>query len=125
MKNIFIAGNVGKSAETRQTPAGQSVTSWTVAVEERIGQEKVTFWFDCVMWGTRGEKVAPYITKGGKVAVSGDLTRREYEGKTYLGVKVDQVTLMGGGADRSDEPRADARKADPARASDYDDEIPF
>lgn len=125
MKNIFIAGNVGKSAETRQTQSGQSVTSWTVAVEDRSGQEKVTFWFDCVMWGTRGEKVAPYITKGGKVAVSGDLTRREYEGKTYLGVKVDQVTLMGGGADKSGEPKSEGRREEPARASSFDDEIPF
>ena len=96
MKSITIAGNVGKDAETRSTQNGDKVTSWTVAVEDRQGQEKRTLWFDCALWGKRGEGLAQYITKGGKVAVSGELSTREYEGKTYLQVRAEQVTLMGG-----------------------------
>ena len=42
MKNITIAGNIGKDAVVRTTQAGESVTGWTVAVEERNGQEKRT-----------------------------------------------------------------------------------
>lgn len=137
MKAISIAGNIGKDAETRTTPNGDKVTSWTVAVEDRAGKEKGTFWFDCTLWGSRGEALAQYLTKGSKVAVSGELTRREYEGKTYLGVNVSGVTLQGGKPD-------DAPRAQPTRekangygsrpmasetgglpGNDMDSEIPF
>ena len=96
MKNIVIAGNIGKSAEIRN--AGQSkVTGWTVAVDDGWGDKKTTIWFDCNWWGTRGEKVAPYIQKGGKITVSGELSKREHEGKTYLTVNVNDVELQSKG----------------------------
>ena len=126
MKSLTIAGNIGKSAETRRTPNGDAVTSWSVAVEERKGSEKRTIWFDCSLWGKRGESLAPYLTKGGKVAVSGELSTREHDGKTYLTVRAEQVTLLGGGQDR-DEPRRDEPRRDLARQApaDLDDSIPF
>jgi single-strand DNA-binding protein len=93
MKNITIAGNIGKSAEVRT--AGQSkVTGWTVAVDDGWGDKKTTIWFDCNWWGQRGEKVAQYIQKGGKITVAGELSKREHDGKTYLTVNVTDVTLQ-------------------------------
>ncbi len=122
MKTITIAGNIGKSAETRSTQNGDKVTNWTVAVEDRQGQEKRTIWFDCTLWGKRGESLAQYITKGGKIAVAGELSTREHEGKTYLQVRVDQVSLMGGntGGQREERASQTARVAD-----DFGDEVPF
>ena len=127
MKSITIAGNIGKSAETRQTPNGDAVTSWSLAVEERKGQDKRTIWFDCSLWGKRGESLAPYLTKGGKVAVAGELSTREHDGKTYLTVRAEQVTLLGGGQDRdSDTARTADRAQRPAPAGlDDGDSIPF
>ena len=129
MKNITIAGNIGKDAVTRTIPnSGDKVTSWSVAVEERQGQEKRTIWFDCNLWGKRGEALAQYLTKGGKVAVSGELSTREHEGKTYLTIRADQVTLLGG---KSDGGRDDAggygggEKHSPDARPDLDSEIPF
>lgn len=124
MKQITIAGNIGKDAEVRSTQGGDMVTGWTVAVEERKGQEKRTLWFDCTLWGKRGEALAPYLTKGGKVAVSGELSTREYEGKTYLTLRADQVTLMGG---KQDSERQDRQQSSGAtRASDdLGDDIPW
>jgi single-strand DNA-binding protein len=93
MKQICIAGNIGKSAEVRQ--AGQSkVTGWSVAVDDGWGDKKTTIWFDCNWWGQRGEKVAQYIQKGGKITVAGELSKREHDGKTYLTVNVTDVTLQ-------------------------------
>ena len=99
MKNITIAGNIGKDAVTRRTQGGDAVTGWTVAVEDRQGQDKRTIWFDCTLWGKRGESLSQYLTKGGKVSVSGELSTREHEGRTYLTVRADQVTLLGGRPD--------------------------
>lgn len=121
MKTITIAGNIGKDAVTRTTGNGDKVTSWSVAVEERNGQDKRTIWFDCNLWGARGEKLAQYLTKGSKVAVAGELSTREHEGKTYLTIRADQITLMGGGQDRQ-EPRQEQA---PAQRNALDDEIPF
>jgi single-strand DNA-binding protein len=93
MKQIVIAGNIGKTAAVRE--AGQNkVTGWTVAVDDGWGDKKTTIWFDCNWWGIRGEKVAQYIQKGGKITVTGELSTREYEGKTYLTVNVNDVTLQ-------------------------------
>ena len=40
MKSITIGGNIGRDAVTRTTSNGDKVTGWSVAVEERQGQEK-------------------------------------------------------------------------------------
>ena len=130
MKNITIAGNIGKDAETRRTQSGDAVTSFSIAVEDRIPKEKGTIWFRCSLWGKRGESLAQYLTKGSKVAVSGELSIEVYEGKTNLTVKVDQVTLLGGSQDDNVSRRDTARQA-PAgygaggRPDLDDDTIPF
>lgn len=120
MLNAVIAGNIGKSAETRN--AGQStVTSFAVAVEQRGRDGKKTQWVNCSLWGQRGEKLANYLTKGTRVCVSGELTTREHNGKTYLEVNASDVTLMGGGERRQDNYQAPQQPAQQG----FDDEIPF
>ena len=126
MKNITIAGNIGKTAEIRS--AGQNkVTGWTVAVDDGWGENKSTIWFDCNWWGQRGEKVAQYIQKGGKITVCGELSKREHEGKTYLTVNVSDVTLQskadsnqGGGQSQGGGNHGGGYQEPP-----MDDDIPF
>lgn len=127
MKTITIAGNIGKNAETRQTQGGDSVTGFSVAVEERNGQDKRTIWFDCSLWGKRGSSLAQYLTKGSKVAVSGDLSTREHDGKTYLTIRADQVTLLGGNERRQDPGQISDTAYNPnlAQRHPLDDEVPF
>lgn len=130
MKQITIAGNIGKDATVRHTQGGDAVAGFSVAVEERSGQDKRTIWFDVSIWGKRGEKLAQYLTKGGKVTVAGELSTREHEGKTYLTVRADQITLMGGGDRNHDvtepEPnRSQQQRSAPPSSSIDDDEIPF
>lgn len=122
MKAIIIAGNIGKDAEVRSTQGGDKVTGWTVAVEDRTGKEKSTIWFDCTLWGKRGESLAQYLTKGSKVCVSGELSTREHNGKTYLTIRAEQVTLMGG---KPEGQREERREDPPAQRNPMDDSIPF
>lgn len=126
MKQIIIAGNIGKDAVVRRTNAGDAVAGFPVAVEERTGQDKRTLWFDCSLWGKRSEALAQYLTKGSRVTVAGELSTREHEGKTYLTIRVAEVTLQGGGERRDDAPRDRPRDdVASARRNDLDDEIPF
>lgn len=119
MKNLTIAGNIGKTAVTRNAGSG-TVTGFSVAVQDGFGDKKRTLWFDVSMWGQRGEKLAQYLTKGSKVVASGDLSTREHDGKTYLTLNAQEVTLMGGGQERQDEPSRPA-----SQGSALDDEVPF
>ena len=136
MKQITIAGNVGKTAEIRN--AGEKrVTGWSVAVDDGWGDNKRTIWFDCNWWGSRGEKVAPYIQKGGKITVTGELSTREHDGKTYLTVNVNDVTLQSksdGGSPQGgnyDNPQGGGYDSgygaggQPGSSRDLDGEIPF
>ena len=125
MKSIVIAGNIGKDAVTRQTQGGDAVCSFSVAVEERQGREKRSIWFDCSIWGKRGEALVQYLTKGTRVAVSGDLSTREHDGKTYLSVRADQVTLLGGGQERQQSGGQSQASGVPAGGVALDDDLPF
>lgn len=117
MKSITIAGRLTKDATTREA-GSDKVTGFSVAVDDRSGKEKSTLFFDCSMWGKRGETLAQYLTKGSSVTVSGDLGTREYEGKTYLTVRVNDVTLQGGKA-------SGGETSAPAHHAIDDDSIPF
>ena len=130
MKAITIAGRLTRDAELRTTNSGDRVASFSVAVDDRSGREKATLFFDCSLWGKRGEALAPHLTKGSSVTVSGDFGTREHEGKTYLTVRVNDVTLQGGGKPRDEH---DQRPAGERRGGggsepayhDLNDDIPF
>ena len=121
MKNITIAGRLTRDAVTREA-GSDKVTGFAVAVDDRSGKEKATIFFDCSLWGKRGESLAQYLTKGSSVTVSGDFGTREYEGKTYFTVRVNDVTLQGGKSDGQREP---APQQQPAQSYDLNDDIPF
>ena len=133
MKAITIAGRLGKDAETRNTQAGDQVTGFTVAVDEGFGDKKRTLWFDCSFWGKRGAAVAQYLTKGSSVTVSGELSTREYEGKTYLTVRAHDLTLQGGNSQSGQRDSGQSQQGGSGGYSapptggvpDMDDEVPF
>lgn len=127
MKNLTIAGRLTKDAETRDA-GGSRVTGFSVAVDNWDGKTKSTLFFDASWWGGKGEKMAQYLTKATAVTVSGDLGTREHNGKTYLTIRVGDVTLQGGkpaASDSSEGFSGPAGKASPASTYDLSDDIPF
>jgi single-strand DNA-binding protein len=129
MKAVCIAGRLGKAAELRRLQDGTPVLSFSVAVDEGWGDKKRTIWFDCSMFGKRGETLKDMLPKGKEVTVSGDLSTREYEGKTYLTVRVNEVTLQGGRSDDDRQERGNSRPQTEQRgggyADDMNDDLPF
>ena len=133
MQQLIIAGGIGRDAEIRSTGNGDKVANFSVAVDngkDKSGNKRETTWFDCSLWGKRGEGLGPYLTKGTRVAVTGRPTAREHNGKVYLGVNVDQITLLGGG--QSGGSQGGGYNQDPQGGGhqrpnndDLDDEIPF
>jgi single-strand DNA-binding protein len=133
VNNCNFIGRVGKDAVTRYSQGGKPVTGWSLAVDTGLGQNKTTIWLDCTLWGERGEKVAQYITKGSQVGVTGELGTREHDGKTYVTLRVDNVSLIGGRGDGDSKPDKPAARTqqrqqtpEPSTGSDFkDDDIPF
>ena len=124
MKSITLFGNVGKTPEPRTTQSGQKVCGFSLAVNDGFGDNKRTLWFDCSVWGKRGEAIANNVKKGDKLCVTGDLSTREYEGKTFLTVNVNDFSFAGGGGQRSSD-SGQQGGAPAGGAGNLDDEIPF
>ena len=127
MNNLNFTGRIGKDCETRFTSGADPITSFTAAMDSGYGEKKVTTWLSCSMWGKRGEAVAPYLLKGTQIAVSGELTNREYTDKDgnkrySLDVRVNDLTLIGVKADQKQEKPATGHDA-PKSFDDTD--VPF
>lgn len=95
MINVTVAGRLGKDAETRQA-GNSSVTGFSVAGDTGFGDRKQSHWFNCSLWGKRGEAMQQYLNKGQEVVVIGEYSEREYNGKQYKEINVLDVKLMGG-----------------------------
>jgi single-strand DNA-binding protein len=105
VNKVILLGHLGKDAETRFTPGGQSVTNFTVATNRRWKDQQTgdwkeeTDWHAVVLW--RAENLSSYLTKGKQVYVEGKLRTRSYDdkdgNKRYVTeVMAEDVILLGG-----------------------------
>jgi single-strand DNA-binding protein len=125
MQTITIAGRIGRDAETR-TAGSDTVTSFTVAVDQRNGRDKTTNWWRISIWGKRGEALAQYLRKGDNVTVSGEFSVSEYEGKTQLNIRANEIALQGGKGERQESGNAGGGSGGSESGNqDLNDEIPF
>ena len=124
MQKVFIAGNVSSVKELRDV-GHNKVFNFSVAVsngKDAQGEWKPSSFYDVSVWNKRGEALSRFLTKGTKVAVSGRLQpARVHEGKAYLSVDADEVTLQGGGEQNGghQQEQRQQMRDEPA------DEIPF
>jgi single-strand DNA-binding protein len=102
---VILMGNLTRDPELRQTPNGQSVCSFSLALNRSYkggdGEwQEVTDYVDIVAWGPLGERVAQYVTKGRPVLVNGRLQSRSWEQegqkRSKVEVNAQDVTFLGG-----------------------------
>ena len=82
MNKVFFIGNLTRDPELRTTASSKSVCSFSIAVNRAFSNqqgEKVTDFFNIMVWGKLGENCAKYLSKGRKVAVMGEIQNRSYE----------------------------------------------
>lgn len=128
MQIISIAGTTGRDAEYKTTQSGAEMCSTSVAVNGYANGEKTTTWYDVTSWGKGSEGLARMLRKGSKIACSGELSTREHNGKTYLQVRTNGITVQGtpaGGTDAPQEPQRSSRQAETVHPDAPDDPIPF
>lgn len=103
---VILMGNLTRDPELRQTPNGQNVCSFSLALNRSYkgsdGEWKeATDFIDIVAWGPLGERVAQYLSKGRPCLVNGRLQSRSWEQDGQKRSKVEviaqDVTFLGGG----------------------------
>ena len=102
---VVLMGNLTRDPELRQTPNGQNVCSFSLALNRSYkgadGQwQEATDYIDIVAWGPLGERVAQYLSKGRPCLVNGRLQSRSWEQdgqkRSKVEVVAQDVTFLGG-----------------------------
>ena len=141
MSNVFsFTGTVGRDAEVRATPSGQSLLSFTVANNIGFGDRQQTLWVRVTLWGKRAEgSLQNYLKKGQQVFISGELSQREYQAndgttRTSLELNANIVDLVGKRNDQGQQPQQASQQPvqsntgpatnSPSSLDDFDD-VPF
>lgn len=92
MFTVILAGHLGRDPETRFTPNGKKVTSFTVATNQRKGKEDVTIWVRVTVWDESLDKMIAYLKKGSSVIVTGRMSPpsiyADREGNTQVTLEV-------------------------------------
>ncbi len=109
MKQIILAGGLTRDSELRRTQNQDPILGFSVGVSE--GRDKPSTYFECSLFGKRGEALAPHLKKGARVTVIGDFYAEEYNGKTYLKVRAQEITLQGGKPSSGDSPTQNTQGA--------------
>lgn len=98
MNKLIIKGNLTKDIDVKTTSNGTLVGEFTVANNERVGENEVTTFIKCVMFGERVEKICPYLLKGTKVLVDGRLEVKtivnEQLFNTYVSLYVNELDIL-------------------------------
>lgn len=105
---VILMGNLTRDPEVRQTPNGQSVCSFSLALNRSFkgsdgNWQEATDYIDVVAWGPLGERVAQYLSKGRPCLVNGRLQSRSWEQdgqkRSKVEVVANDVTFLGGAGD--------------------------
>ena len=103
INKVTISGNLTRDMELRSTASGLAIGGFSVAVNDRR-KNKTGEWedypnfIDCTLFGSRAEKLQPYLVKGTKVAISGKLSwsqwERDGQKRSKIEVIVDELEFM-------------------------------
>jgi|SRR5581483_672866 len=105
VNQVILMGNLTRDPDLRQIPSGQSVCSFSLALNRAYkGQngewQEATDYIDVVAWGPLAERVSQYVTKGRRVLVQGRLQSRSWEQEGQKRSKVEvlanDVTFLDG-----------------------------
>lgn len=108
VNQVILLGNLTRDPELRQIPSGQSVCSFSLALnrayKDQSGEwQEATDFIDVVAWAQLGERVAQYLTKGRRCLVQGRLQSRSWEQdgqkRSKVEVLANDVTFLDGRGD--------------------------
>lgn len=133
MTTVTILGKLGGDVELKDVN-GTALAKFSVAQNVGFGDKKSVNWFSVSIWGGQAKSnFVDYLKKGQMVQVVGELSTREYNGKTYMEVRSYSCNLAGspqGGQQQAPQqvqskPQAQPKPQAGGGTSDLDDDLPF
>lgn len=119
-----LTGRLGKDPEVKSLPNGNTVASFSIALDRGYGDKKKTVWADVEAWGKTAEAVGRLVVKGNRVTVVA-----EYDVDTWQdngGNKKFRSKFIANRVDIIDFPETvGAGASSGAGSSVSDDDIPF
>lgn len=112
VNKVILIGNLGKDPEVQNFETGKKATFSIATTEiqrDREGNEiQHTEWHNLVMWRGLADIAESYLRKGSQVYVEGRLRSRTFDAKdgtkrTITEIQVDNLVLLGGRRDSSNE----------------------
>jgi single-strand DNA-binding protein len=101
LNRVQLIGRLGKDPESRFTPTGKKVTSFSLAVGSRWkaadgSTKEQTEWVNIEAWGRISEICQQYLHKGSLVFLEGRLKTDRYEdkGETHYFTKIVATSLQ-------------------------------
>ena len=103
---VVLMGNLTRDPELRTTPNGQTVCSFSLAINRtwknaQGEQQEAVDYIDCNIWGKPAEIIDQYMNKGSGILVSGRLQQRSWEQdgqkRSKVEVVVEDFNFVGGG----------------------------
>ena len=137
INRVTLTGNLTRDPELRYAQNGTPILDMGLAVNDRVKNQQTGQWedrpnfVDLAMFGTRAERVAPYLAKGSKVALEGRLRWSQWQAKdggkrSKLEVVVDEIEFMSrDGAARPGAPQQYAGYAPQLAQPPYGQEVPY
>ena len=103
MNSYQTIGRLTRDPETKYTTGGKSITSFAIALDVGFGNNKKTIFWECKLWGERGETFAKYVAKGHQVGIESRIEQEEWtdkasgEQRKKLVLVVNDFTLISNG----------------------------
>lgn len=99
MNKVIIDGNLVKDMEVLITKNGKYIGKFTLANNVGYGENKITKFIPCTLFGDRVEKMQKYLLKGCKILVEGSLdinNVKDDEGnwKNYTSVIIENIEIL-------------------------------
>lgn len=140
---VVLTGRLTADPELKTTQSGLSVTSFSIAVDRRSGEERLTDFINIVAWRQQAELVAKYFKKGNLIGIQGSIQTRKYTDKngnnrTAFEVVANNIQFVESKRDSASAGNAPAGNSEPTRSysnagsNDFaelgdmsDDDLPF
>ena len=107
MNRVQLIGNIGKEPEFSYKKEDIAILKFSVAVNSKVKEKKVTEWFNVVCFDKLAETLKVYLKAGMQVYVEGSLKVSKYENKDkeerlQVSVIAHKVDFFGGKDENSD-----------------------
>ncbi len=132
INKVVIVGRLTRDSELSFTNSGFALTKFSIATNRRKKSgdtwEDEANYFDCIIWGKRGEALNNYLKRGQQVAVEGELKQERWEKdgvkRSKVTIEVTNLQLIGGKSEGNQQEYNP--KKDPAHNNgSFEDDTPF